>query len=186
MARSTSCGTFIRRSAAQKKGDAFPAFRDFCLAYKEEIERLVSTRVTNTNEIGRSSALNAGFRALAAQAGEPPQLIEIGASAGLNMHWDKYAVDYSREDEHSIVNAEDARLTIDCELRGEKLPPLGPAPQVGKRVGIELNPADLDKEEDRDWQCALMWPDQPQRLVRMQKAIDVAERKRAISAPATL
>lgn len=155
------------------KGDAFPVFRDFCLAHKNEIEQLVSTRVTNTNEIGRSSIINAGMRALTERAGEPLCLIEIGASAGLNMIWDKYTVHYMRNSENFIVN-EGNSLAIDCELRGDKLPPLGPAPRVDKRVGIELNPVDLDNQEDSDWQCALMWPDQPERLQRIRKAIEIA------------
>ncbi len=54
----------------------------------------------------------------------------------------------------------DAPLVIDCELRGERTPPLDVTPKVGGRVGLELNPVDLSNDDDRDWLRALMWPDQ--------------------------
>ena len=44
---------------------AFPAFRDFVDQHRDELAPLVRTRVTNTNEVGRSAALHAGFRVLA-------------------------------------------------------------------------------------------------------------------------
>src|SRR5271156_2010214 len=35
--------------------DPFPAFRDFCLTHRAELETLIISRVTNTNEVGRSA-----------------------------------------------------------------------------------------------------------------------------------
>ena len=64
--------------------DPFPDFRDFVLAHRAEIEPLIATRVTNTNEIGRSALLHAGFRVIVAQAKAPLSLIEVGPSAGLD------------------------------------------------------------------------------------------------------
>ena len=90
------------------------------------------------------------------------------------MFWDRYCIHYCRGEKNFSVNDPNAKLVIDCELRGEKLPPFGPAPHVLKRIGIELHPVDLQNADDRDWQCALMWPDQPERLVRMRKAIEIA------------
>jgi len=145
--------------------DPFPDFRDFVQTHLSEIAPLIETRVTNTNEVGRSAILNAGFRALPVTA--PLSLIEIGPSAGLNLIWDQYGVRYGA---HAAVNA-DAPLVIDCELRGEKVPPAGPAPAVQGRVGLELNPVDLTNADDRDWLRALIWPDQSARLTRLDKAI---------------
>jgi hypothetical protein len=145
--------------------DPFPDFRDFVAAHLDAIVPLIETRVTNTNEVGRSAILNAGFRALPADA--PLSLIEIGPSAGLNLIWDKYGVRYGVA---ARVNA-DAPLVIDCELRGERVPPAGPAPAVRGRVGLELNPVDLTNADDRDWLRALIWPDQAARLTRLDKAI---------------
>ena len=43
-----------------------------------------------TNEPGRSAALMGGFLEVARQTGLPLRLLEVGASAGLNLRWDRY------------------------------------------------------------------------------------------------
>ena len=153
------------------EGDPFPAFRDFVRAHRAQLEPLIAARVTNTNEVGRSALLHPGFRALAQEASAPLNLIEIGPSAGLNLMWDRYGVNYKRDGKVAASIAPDAPLVIECELRGEKIPPTGPAPRVGKRLGLELNPVDLSNQDDRDWLRALMWPDQISRLERLDKAV---------------
>ncbi|HUJ45719.1 MAG TPA: DUF2332 domain-containing protein [Rhizomicrobium sp.] len=151
--------------------DPFPHFRDFVNTHRADVLRLVETGVTNTNEVARSSSLHAGFRALAAHAGEPLNLIEIGPSAGLNMNWDRYRVRYRRGDAVHEVGPTDAAITVDCELRGDKSPPFGPAPRVASRVGLELNPVNLANPDQADWLRALVWPDQPERFARLENAI---------------
>ncbi|HTW33385.1 MAG TPA: DUF2332 domain-containing protein [Rhizomicrobium sp.] len=154
-------------------GDPFPAFRDFVAQRRDEMARLVATRVTNTNEVGRSAALHAGFRALAARAGEPLHLIEIGPSAGLNTIWDSYGVRYDRDGERFATDAPDGALVIDTVLRGTRVPPLGPAPEVASRVGLERNPVDLGDRDSRDWLRALVWPDHRARLERLDRALEI-------------
>jgi len=70
--------------------DPFPPFKDFVGVHRDEIVRLVESRVTNTNEVGRSAVLHPGFRMLPKDGGL--HLIEVGPSAGLNMIWDRYGV----------------------------------------------------------------------------------------------
>lgn len=153
--------------------DAFPAFRDFVLTHRQETGELIANGVTNTNEVARCSALQAGFRALAAETGEPLALIEVGPSAGLNLIWDRYRVRYVRGNEEYFAGPAEAELTIDCELRGDKIPPLGPSPKVASRVGLELNPVDLKEPFWRDWLKALVWPDNLARFARLETAIDI-------------
>src|SRR4051812_3790735 len=57
--------------------DPFPHFQDFVVRHREELAPLIATRVTNTNEVGRSALLHAGFREIARASGEPLNLIEI-------------------------------------------------------------------------------------------------------------
>ncbi len=154
-----------------KAGDPFPAFRDFVLTHRAQLEPLIAARVTNTNEVGRSALLHPAFRALASEAGAPLNLIEIGPSAGLNLIWDRYGVNYNKGGNVVASISPDAPLVIECELRGEIIPPTGPTPHVGKRMGLELNPVDLSNADDRDWLRALMWPDQITRLKRLDKAV---------------
>ncbi len=156
----------------------FPLFRDFVVRHREEISALVSARVTNTNEVGRSSALHAGFRVLAEQIEMPVHLIELGPSAGLNLVWDRYGVRYRRGAEVAAVVSPDADLVIECELKGDATPPTGAPPKIASRLGIELNPVNLADRNDRDWLRALIWPDQPQRLERLDRAITLFMRER--------
>src|SRR5581483_653580 len=151
--------------------DPYPDFVDFLETHRDAIVPLIESRVTNTNEVGRSALLHAGFRAIAAAAGEPLSLIEIGPSAGLNLIWDRYGVRYFKDNAVRASVGGDAPLVIDCELRGEGVPPAGPAPQVASRLGLELNPVDLSNHDDRDWLRALIWPDQVSRLERLDRAI---------------
>ena len=165
-------------SAATADGDPFPAFRDFVAEHRDEIANLIATRVTNTNEVGRSAALHAGFRALAARAKEPLHLVEIGPSAGLNMIWDSYGVRYNRDGESFATDAPRDALFIDTNLRGTRVPPLGPPPNVASRVGLERNPVDLSDPASRDWLRALVWPDHRARFGRLEKALEIYSKKK--------
>ncbi|HTT82708.1 MAG TPA: DUF2332 domain-containing protein [Rhizomicrobium sp.] len=152
---------------------AFPVFRDFVATHRGALAPLIATRVTNTNEVGRSVVLHAGFRALARDAGEPLHLIELGPSAGLNLIWDRYAVRYVRDGE--VVRAGDngAALVLEAELRGDKTPPAGPTPQIASRLGLERNPVDLSQQDERDWLKALVWPDHITRFARLARALEI-------------
>ena len=167
---------FYATLGGTERGDAFPAFRDFVAAHWNQVAALVETRVTNTNEVARSCVLRAGFVALAQREPAPLQLIEIGPSAGLNMIWDRYGMRYRRDDAVVMEIAPDAPLVLDCELKGEIMPPLSPPPAIAGRIGLERNPVDLSDPDDRDWLRALVWPDQPQRLDRLDRAIALHRR----------
>lgn len=153
--------------------DPFPDFRDFVHRYRDELAPLVANRITNTNEVGRSALLHAGFRAVAKESGEPLNLIEIGPSAGLNLIWDKYGARYVRGQETFYTEPRDAPLIVQCDLRGGEVPPHGPAPRIASRVGLELNPVDLSNPDARDWLKALVWPDQVTRFATLEKALEI-------------
>jgi len=152
--------------------DPFPVFKDFVETHRAALAPLIASRVTNTNEVGRSALLAPAFRVLAEEAGEPLHLIELGPSAGLNLVWDRYGVRYTRGDEAFSLDVPEATLTLECALRGEKLPPLGPAPAVASRVGLERNPMDRSDPDARDWLKALVWPDQVSRFAQLEIALE--------------
>lgn len=149
----------------------FPLFRDFVFKHQDAVEELVGKRVTNTNEIGRSALLHAGFRVLARRSAAPLHLIEVGSSAGLNLLWDRYGVRYVRKGVASVELVQGAPLVLDCALRGGMDPPANPTPTVARRIGLELNPVDLEDPDDRDWLRALIFPTETGRLRRLEKAI---------------
>src|SRR5207253_1719152 len=69
-----------------------------------------------TNEVSRSAALLPGYLAIARLAGLPLAIREIGASAGLNLFFDRYSYDYGRFGWGEPA----ARTRIACEWRGPK------------------------------------------------------------------
>ena len=160
--------------------DPFPDFRDFVRRHRDAILTLIETRVTNTNEIGRSALLHGAFRQVAYETPQALSLIEIGPSAGLNMIWDSYGIRYLRNGAAAATVNQAAPLMIDCELRGDRTPPVAPAPNVAGRVGLELHPVDLSKADDRDWLRALIWPDQTARLARLDRAIELFMTRRPV------
>jgi len=154
-----------------ERQDPFPDFRDFVLSHRTTIQTLIATRVTNTNEIGRSALLHLGFRTIARDVDLPLSLIEIGPSAGLNMIWDSFGVRYRKNGAIASSVNDNASLIIDCELHGDRRPPTESSPRIAGRVGLELNPVDLASADDRDWLRALIWPNQGARLDRLDRAI---------------
>ncbi len=151
--------------------DAFPASRDFCLSHQQDIAGLIETKVTNTNEVGRSAYLRCGFSEIARAGGEPLHLIELGPSAGLNLHWDRYGYRYVASGVEHRAGAEDSQLVLTTALEGESMPQLGPPPRVGFRIGLERDPVNLKDASAGDWLRALVWPDHPERLRRLEDAL---------------
>lgn len=155
-------------------GDPMPAFKDFVVAHRAELAALIATRTVNTNEVGRCAYLAPGFRAVAMVAAAPLHLIEIGPSAGLNLNWDRYGVRYERGGVLAAEINPGARPALRCALRGEGVLPLGPAPVVAARVGLELNPVDIADAGARDWLRALVWPGRAERFSQLEDALAVA------------
>lgn len=153
--------------------NAFPLFRDFVKQHEVDVVELIRSRVTNTNEVGRSALLHAGFRALASLSPQPLHLVEVGASAGLNVLWDSYGVRYMRDGVASVELGAERPLVLDCALRGESMPPSGPTPAIARRIGLERSPVDLEDADDRDWLRALIFPTEVGRLRRLEKAMEL-------------
>src|SRR5687767_9038412 len=69
------------------------------LATVEEHEAEIAERVEDgvqTNEVGRSAVLVGGFATVTHGTSLPLRVLEVGASAGLNLRWDHYAYDTGR------------------------------------------------------------------------------------------
>ncbi len=143
------------------------ALAAFCDERSDPLAATLATRRTQTNEVARCAALLPAFAAVGDE--RPLALIEIGASAGLNLLWDHYAYDYGGR----TAGAPGSRLSIACELRGPHVPPLDP-PSVGCRVGVDLSPIDASDRADARWLHACVWPDQPARHARLEAALAIA------------
>ena len=154
---------------------AYRSFRSFCLRHREEIQGIISTRIVQTNEVQRCACLLPAF-ALASQkaGGRPLALIEIGASAGLNLLWDRYGYDYG--DGFRCGNA-NSPVQLACTLRGDNRPAIPDSlPKISFRLGLDLNPIDVCDPEATLWLRALVWPDEVDRGVLLQRAIELAQK----------
>jgi hypothetical protein len=159
--------------AATRTGDPALAFRRFCLARQEEIRELIASRRVQTNEVGRSACLLPAFTLASGMSrGRPLALVEVGASAGLNLLFDRYTYDYG----DGVVRGEaGSSVRISCSLRGASRPPLPKAlPRVASRVGVDLHPVDVRDPDARLWQRALVWPEHTARAKILRRALDIA------------
>ncbi len=169
-----SCGG--KRAASD--GDPYALFRDFALARKEVIVETVATRVTNTNEVGRSTSLYPAYDWLARKTGKPLQILEVGPSAGLNLNWFRYGYRYTDEAGKVVLERETGReLVLPGILKGANRPPLAAdMPRVALARGLELNPINIADPEERLWQRALIFPERLDRLARLDPALAIATR----------
>jgi hypothetical protein len=158
--------------------DPYPHFRDLAL-HDAGVEDRLRSRATQTNEVGRSLALLPAFSAISLDApGAPPDggrplgLVEVGASAGLNLLLDGYGYRYQPGDH---VVGRSSLLTLECTLRGGLVPPIPAAPPtIASRIGLDLHPVDLHDRDQSRWLVACQWPDQPERVHRARTAIALA------------
>ena len=108
-----------------------------------------------TNEVRRAAVLIAAGHWLADRYHLPIEVTELGASAGLNLMWDRFAIDIDGE----VFGAETPALTLRPDWDG--VMPLATRPTVAQRRGVDLNP--LDPRRDALRLRAYLWPDQPDR-----------------------
>ena len=127
-----------------------------CLTHRADIVELLATRHTNTNEVGRSAVLGPALTAVAARLGAPLGLVDVGASAGLNLFCDRYRLDYGAA---GATGPADAPVRIECAVVGGA-PPIAPAlPEIAARTGLDLDPVDVRDEDATRWLLACVWPD---------------------------
>jgi hypothetical protein len=142
------------------------------------------TRPPQTNEVGRAAALLGGLMNVTAEVSLPVRLVEVGASAGLNLRADRFQV---RGDVGSYGDP-DSPVVLRGAWLGERPPASGL--DVVERTGGDLAPIDPLTAEGRLTLTAYIWPDQSERLERLRGAFTIAEREpadlRAESAAATL
>jgi len=119
-----------------------------------------------TNEVGRSAVLMSGLLVVAARFGLPLRLHELGASAGLNLLPDHYLYDLGG------LEAGNQESAVFLRPEWEGPPPPGATVRIVGRAGADLHPARLPQDAAR--LPAYLWPDQPERLARLDAALAIA------------
>lgn len=120
-----------------------------------------------TNETRRAIALLPGFLELGARFRLPLDLYEIGASAGLNLNWDRFAY---RTQDWTWGNG---GVAIETQWSGQA-PRLDAPIAVRSRAACDINPLDVRDNEERQQLRSYVWADQQDRLARFDSAVDLA------------
>lgn len=169
----------VGADARQPGDDAYAAFRAYALDRSAELIDIGATRRTQTNEALRSAAILPWIAEAAEASDAPIHLVDIGASAGLNLCLDRFDYVYasgSGGDSSSHIiptsNPSAARLTLRCENRGGFALPAHP-PAIATRIGLDLNPIGPNDADATEWLEALVWPEHVDRLARLCAALDI-------------
>jgi hypothetical protein len=120
-----------------------------------------------TNEVGRSAVLLGGFLAIAHQFPYPLRLLEVGASAGLNLIWDQY-----RTSTTAFTWGQSA-LTMRPAWEGPA-PHLSAPIVIAERAGCDRDPIDIRNRDDRARLESYVWAEQPERMERLRQACALA------------
>ncbi|HET9185054.1 MAG TPA: DUF2332 domain-containing protein, partial [Solirubrobacterales bacterium] len=156
--------------------DPGEAWREFRAVLERNVERLrgLVERPVQTNEVGRCAALLPGFLAVAAKTGLPLRLLEVGASAGFNLSWDRYRYLSDRFE----WGPSDSPLTVRFELEGEWAFPAAERVGIAERRGCDAAPVDPAGPDGSIDSLAYIWPDQRDRVERVRAALEIARERR--------
>lgn len=151
----------------------------------EHLDRLratIASTFVQTNEPGRSAPLYGGLLVAAERAAASPaeplpiRLLEVGASAGLNLR--PHRICYrlgTTTGRPTLLGDPDSPLVLEPGWTG--LPPaaLDRPVRLVQRAGCDLNPVDVNDHEGVLHLSSFVWPDQPERLRRLRDAIWLAQ-----------
>jgi hypothetical protein len=172
----------VTAGAAPGQTQVWPHFQALVADHADEIDHLMRTRQVQTNEVGRASALYPALCLVGQQFEAPLALIEIGASAGLNLQLDRYHLTFRAGDGQVRVGPETSAVRLHCDVHGTRRPPLPDpedarapaAPVLTTRLGIDPSPVDVRDDDAVRWLRACLWPDVAQRRRRLDAAVELA------------
>jgi hypothetical protein len=159
--------TYPDANGAFDMNNVWPAARAFLKRDREWVAEFLKS-APQTNETRRSIALLSCFLEFAKSWDGPIDTLEIGASAGLNLNWDRFAyrtATWSWGDASPVV--------IDTDWNA-------PPPAVQTRIAVrdraacDLNPLDIRDPNQVLRLRSYIWPDQADRLARFDGAVALA------------
>lgn len=111
---------------------------------------------------------------------ESAHLVELGASAGLNLYAEQRSfalVDSRGQTRMKLGAAEQLQFeiatTLEAELKWPSVSTNWSAPELYSRAGVDLAPVDLNQGGAELGLAACIWGDQPQRLERLREGIEL-------------
>lgn len=166
---------------------SFPdALRETILARRDSLAAFIQRANVQTNETGRGLAWLLPVACLGWPA---VHLVELGASAGLNLVADQRAyrlvdaADPSRE----LLRLGDGPPQFTTLVRdAADIPPPACCPTILSRTGGDMLPFHLRTADDELTLSSFVWADQPQRVRRLHEGIAALRRVESTAAPVRL
>lgn len=141
----------------------------------DEID-IALTQQVQTNEVGRSVVHLSLLHWLTSLDIYNVDLLEIGASAGLNLNCDRY---YACSNQLRMGNASSSiRMMGDWFTHTPAIP--STAAVIHRRRGSDISPIDVTEPDNAMRLLSFVWPDQKERFARTKAAIEIAQIHRPI------
>jgi hypothetical protein len=158
---------------AAADGDAAAAAAiDTLLAMTDSVVAIAVRRKTRANETGHCAVLYPAIAEAAHRAGaNAVGLIDVGCSAGLNLSVDRVGITYSNG---QSLGDPSSPVQMSSSIVGDRPVPTRAVPEVVARVGVDLDPVDVTDADDARWLRACVWPDQPERIARLEAEMALA------------
>lgn len=148
---------------------AWSAARELIGAEPDAIKSRVALPV-QTNEVARAAALLVGVIHAVRRSGmSKVRLLEVGASAGLTMRFDRFRF----QDARSSYGPEDSPVVLTNPWAGQP-PDLATEWELVERRGCDPSPIDPLSTEGRLTLTSYVWADQIHRLERLRGALQLA------------
>lgn len=151
-------------------GDVDGAVRAAMLAHDDHLVAWLADP-PQTNEVGRAAAILAALIELTNAAALPVELIELGASAGLNLNLSRYRYDLGG----AAWGPAESPVLIAPKWRGAPPPAMRPVAVVAAE-GVDLHPLDAQDPATCERLMAYVFADQPARSRRLGEALAMARR----------
>ncbi len=146
-------------------GAVWPAAREVIVS-EPDLAQLLEGPV-QTNETGRSAVLLGGLRAAVAEHGLPVRLLEVGASAGLNLQVDRFAYEVGDR----VLGDPASPVRLIQPWRGA---PPEVELRIASRVGCDPYALDPTTQDGRTTLSSYVWADDLVRFDRLRAALSVA------------
>jgi len=158
---------------AASDGDAAAgAAIDTLLRMTDSVVAIAVRRKTRADETGRCAVLYPAIAEAARRVGaNAVGLIDVGCSAGLNLNVDRVGITYSNG---QSLGDPSSPVQLSASIVGNRPVPARAVPEVVARVGVDLDPVDVTDADDARWLRACLWPDQPERIARLEAEMALA------------
>ncbi|MGH3861893.1 DUF2332 domain-containing protein, partial [Actinokineospora sp.] len=158
--------------AAADSDAAAHAVIDTLLHMTDSVVATAVRRQPLTNETGRGTVLYPAIAEAAHRVGaNAVGLIDMGCSAGLNLIVDRVAITYNNG---RSLGDPSSPVRLSASIVGDRTVPTRAMPEVVARVGVDPDPVDVTDADDARWLRACLWPDQPERVARLEAELAVA------------